>query len=353
MSKEDFDWSAFKRRVYIKNSSSKQLFLKWVTSRGLQEWFIKTSEYKEKNGKTRSSEAIAEVGNKYEWTFHNGSKVAGKILDLIPNEKFKFTFGKSDPDATKEVTVTVTFFDTNDGAGFDLLQENMVDSEFSKVNSFISCNMSWEFHLMNLKSLIESKHDLRKINGSRMHVDAPSAYPLENYSWTEFSVKEYIPADLETVFNYWAISGKITQWFIKEAEYISPDGQKRKNDEIIKTGDLYTWNFGKELTMKGKIIEVINNKFLHFTFGRKEPDSDEYVQVRVHFESVNGETQIKIYENNIADNSFGQVNYNLSCILGWSYYMTNLRSIVESGYDLREKDPVKDLETRSKTLNLQ
>ena len=205
MSKQEFNWTAFKRRVYIKNSSIEQLFLKWATSKGLQEWFIKISEYKDKSGMIKKSVTMAEVGDRYEWIFHTGSKVTGKILDLVPNKKFKFTFGKADPESTKEVTVTVTFFDTNDGAGFDLLQENMVDSNFSKVNYFISCNMGWEFHLMNLKSLLENNHDLRKKDGSRMHVDAPSAYPLENYSWTEFSVKEYIPADLETVFNYWVM----------------------------------------------------------------------------------------------------------------------------------------------------
>ena len=102
--------------------------------------------------------------------------------------------------------------------------------------------------------------------------------------------------------------------------------------------------------MKGKVLKVVKNKSIKFTFGKKEPESNEYVHVQVSFEELKGKTKITIFENNIADNTFGQVTYNLSCVLGWSYYMTNLRSIIESGYDLREKDPKKDLETRSKTL---
>ncbi len=43
-------------------------------------------------------------------------------------------------------------------------------------------------------------------------------------------------------------------------------------------------------------------------------------------------------EGNIADNEYGRVSYNLSCMVGWSYFMTNLRSLSESGFDYREKD---------------
>ena len=120
--------------------------------------------------------------------------------------------------------------------------------------------------------------------------------------------------------------------------------------EKIQSGDNYTWIFGSELTMKGKIIEAVEDDYIIFTFGKKESDSDEYVIVKVNFEQFEGGTRIKVYQSNIADNEFGQVTYNLSCILGWAYYMTNLRSIIESGLDLRETNPKKDLTTRSKTL---
>ena len=350
MQKQEYDWSSFTRRVYIKNITSEQLFKKWVTSKGLEEWFIKSCQYISPAGVRKKPEESAEVGDTYEWTFHNRSISKGTIRKVVKNKEFQFTFGKSDPNAENEVIVTVNFFDDQNGSGFDLKQEYMYESKYAKVNYYISCNMGWEFHMMNLKSTIEAEKDLRVIDGSRMHVDAPSAYPLDDYSWKEFTVREYVPTDVETAFNYWAKANKIIQWFIRKAEYTSNEGKEREGDEIIQTGDSYKWVFGSELTMNGTILEIDKNRLIRFTFGKKEPESDEYVQVKVTFKEKNGQTRITVFQNNIADSPFGQVTYNLSCVLGWSYYMTNLRSIIESGYDLRETDPKKDLETRSKTI---
>jgi len=60
--------------------------------------------------------------------------------------------------------------------------------------------------------------------------------------------------------------------------------------------------------------------------------------LRFHFLKKEGTTEIKLNQSNIADNEYGRVTYNLSCMVGWSYYLTNLRSLFESGFDYREKD---------------
>ena len=90
--------------------------------------------------------------------------------------------------------------------------------------------------------------------------------------------------------------------------------------------------------MKGKVLEVVPDSSFKFTIGKKEPDSDEDVIVNVSFSEKVGMTEIELTQNNIADNEYGRMNYNLSCVVGWSYFMTNLRSLFESGFDYREKD---------------
>ncbi len=208
----------------------------------------------------------------------------------------------------------------------------------SLVYYHISCNMGWAFHINNMKSIISCGHDLRVKGVKRMHVDAPSAYPLDDYEWTQFKQKEYIEAPLKEVFLKWTTPNGIMEWFLKDAEYESQDGTTRESNEVVKPNDKYTWQFYSGLVMKGKVLEVVSNSSFKFTFGKKEPGSDEDVVVNVTFNEKDGMTEIELAQGNIADNEYGRVSYNLSCMVGWSYFMTNLRSLFESGFDYREKD---------------
>lgn len=338
MIEKNYNWAYFKRRAYFNNSSKRELFRKWTTPAGITEWFIEFATYSASDGTIRKPDEVVQAGDKYKWIFHRGSEVEGKVLDVVEDDLFKFTFGKNDPGSDIDVTVTVTFYEENEKVWFDLLQDNMSDSKFGRVYYHISCNMGWAFHINNMKSILSSGHDLRVKGVKRMHVDAPSAYPLENYDWTQFKQKEYIKAPLKEVFLKWVTPKGITEWFIKDADYESSDGKKREAGEIVKPGDKYTWHFYSGLVMKGKVLQVVPNSTFKFTFGKKEPGSDEDVVVSIAFTEEGGMTNITLTQSNISNNEYGKVTYNLSCMVGWSYFMTNLRSIYESGFDYREKD---------------
>ena len=102
--------------------------------------------------------------------------------------------------------------------------------------------------------------------------------------------------------------------------------------------------------MNGKVLGVVQNSSFRFTFGKKESGSDADVIVNVAFKEESGMTKIALTQENIADNEYGKVKYNLSCMVGWSYFMTNLRSIFESGFDHREKDEQTAKETTAYSL---
>jgi uncharacterized protein YndB with AHSA1/START domain len=338
MTEKNYDWTYFKRRIYIDNSSKKELFRKWATLRGITEWFIEFAAYKGSDGTIRKPDEVVQPRDKYKWIFHRGSVVEGEVLEVVEDSLFKFSFGKKEPDSDEDVIVTVTFHAQDGKVWFDVLQDNMSDSKFGRVYSHISCNMGWIFHMNNLKSILTCGHDLRVKSAKRMHVDAPSAYPLEDYKWTEFKQKEYIKAPVKEVFLKWATPKGITEWFIKNAEYTSQDGKIRNENEIVKLGDNYTWHFYSGLVMKGTVLDVVPDSSFKFTFGKKEPGSDEDVIVNISFFKKDSMTEIELTQSNIADNEYGRVTYNLSCMVGWSYYMTNLRSLFEAGFDYREKE---------------
>jgi uncharacterized protein YndB with AHSA1/START domain len=351
MPEKKFDWTFFKRRIYINNCRSEDIFRKWATPHGLTEWFIAQAEYRAEDGISRKPDETVKANDRYKWTFHRGSVVNGTVLEVKKDELFRFTFGKNDIDSDEDVIVTVTIGKKNGRCFFDILQDNMAVSNYGRVYYYISCNMGWMFHMNNLKSLYEAGHDLRITGENRMHVDAPSGYPLAQYKWTEFTQKEYIKASRKAVFEYWVIPKNIVRWFITEADYKNDQGVVRNPGERIQPGDCYMWQFFQGIELNGKILEVIDEEYLSFTFGKKEPGSDENVVVDIRFftDTVD-RTRIELHQKNMADSEYGRVNYNMSCMIGWCYYLTNLRSLFESGYDLRERDPEIARQTRAYTL---
>jgi uncharacterized protein YndB with AHSA1/START domain len=346
-----FDWTYFRRRIYLNNCTREDLFKKWATPKGLTDWFIEKAEYNYGNNNLRKPDEIVQADDIYTWKFHKGSVVTGKVLEVSENFLFKFTFGKKEPHSNEDVIVTATIHETNGRCCCDILQENMSDSKYGRVNYYISCNMGWMFHMNNLKSIYETGHDLRVTGENRMHVDAPSGYPLDQYKWTEFRQIEYIKAPRDSVFEKWITAENIMKWFIAKASYEDSGSSVREPDEIIQAGDSYTWEFHQGIKMEGKILDVVENEYLSFTFGKKEPGSDEDVIVEIFFYSESHHrTRIELYQKNIADSEFGRVNYNLSCMTGWCYFLTNLRSLFESGYDLRETDKETAKEVQEYTL---
>jgi uncharacterized protein YndB with AHSA1/START domain len=351
MLKEKHDWTYFKRRIYIKNTSIDEIFRMCTTPKGLTEWYVQKTEFKDINGRLREQNETVRLGDTFKCTYHIGSSFEGEVLAVEKNKLLSFTFGENEPDSKDLVVVTFTFHQENDKIWLDILQDNMTDSNYSRVNNYISCNMGWYFHMSNLKSILENNYDLRVENVNRMHVDAPSGYPLENYQWTSFKVQEYFKTSKEELFQKWTSSSQIIQWFLKEAKYFTPNNKERSMNEKIEKDDKYVWKFYSGVEMGGEILDIVENSLLKFTFGKKMPDSDENVVVTVTFHD-DGEdhSRIEIFQENIADNEYGYVTYNLSCILGWSYFLTNLRSIFESGYDLREKNQQLESESRGYSL---
>jgi uncharacterized protein YndB with AHSA1/START domain len=352
MLKEKHDWTYFKRRIYLKNTSIKEIFRMCATPKGLTEWFIQKAEYKDGNGRLRNHNEVVKPGDTFKWTFHIGRTVEGEVLAVEDSKLFSFTFGENEPNSNDSVVVTFTFNEKNDRIFFDILQDKMTESNYSRVYNYISCNMGWYFHMNNMKSIIENEYDLRVENVNRMHVDAPSGYPLENYQWTSFKVQEYFKTTKEEVFQKWTSSNQIIQWFLKEAIFFTSNKEERSHNEKIEKGDNYIWKFHSGIEMSGKILDIVENSLLKFTFGKKMPDSDENVVVTVAFhDDADNFSRIEIFQENIADNEYGYVTYNLSCILGWSYFLTNLRSVFESGCDLREQNQQLESESRGYTLD--
>lgn len=172
----------------------------------------------------------------------------------------------------------------------------------------------------------------------------------QTHDWTCFRRQIFIKADCSTVFEAWTKAAKITEWFIAEATYTSPDARKRAADETVEAGDSYHWRWHQDLEIRGDILELIPNQKLRFTFGDKGDGSGEKIIVTVNFRDLGHETLLELQQNNIPDTDTAKVTWYLGCNMGWSFFMTNLKALLEHGADLRENDAERAYASRAISL---
>lgn len=159
-----------------------------------------------------------------------------------------------------------------------------------------------------------------------------------SYDWTQFKREVFIQADLPTVFQAWAKPAEITKWFIATATAVTPENKTRPASQMMQIGDRYHWQWHQELQANGTILDMCENERLQFTFGDKEPGSDEKIIVTVNFNDLGDRTSITLHQENLPDTEQGHVRWHMGCNMGWSFFMTNLKALLEHGVDLRETE---------------
>lgn len=153
---------------------------------------------------------------------------------------------------------------------------------------------------------------------------------MDKIDWTSFTRRIAYNVDSSTLFQHWVIQSNIEKWFLKNAHFFR-DGEMIAKDQVIQKGDTYKWSWhGSDNVAEGEILDIINDSQIKFTFLgcdvsvtiKKEMDVNiiELVQSKI---GVDEETKKNIY---------------VECTRGWTFYMTNLKSILEGGVDLRNKN---------------
>ncbi|MCY3412836.1 MAG: SRPBCC domain-containing protein [Candidatus Heimdallarchaeota archaeon] len=171
-----------------------------------------------------------------------------------------------------------------------------------------------------------------------------------SYSWDHFKRKVYIKAPLDEVYRAISTADGLVTWFIKNAEYTKNNGEIRQGDVGIQVGDQYYWRWHQNLETRGIVLKIVPQSLIEFTFGKKSKDSEENVVVRFEVDYKDGETIFSITQDNMGGELSDQALYHLSCNMGWSFFMTNMKAVLEYGIDLRETDEVRAYETRAVSL---
>jgi len=156
---------------------------------------------------------------------------------------------------------------------------------------------------------------------------------MQAYDWSFFLLRLPIRANGKTIFNCWTTQQGLENWFLRSAKFIRPDGSIRDANSSIEINDNYEWlwhGWADDVAEKGNILELSEN-FLKFSFGKAE-------NVSIIFKQEAGQNILELLQDEIPVDENSQIYYHLGCTKGWIFYLTNLKSILEGGIDLRNRD---------------
>jgi uncharacterized protein YndB with AHSA1/START domain len=152
--------------------------------------------------------------------------------------------------------------------------------------------------------------------------------------WSNFVVRINIRATRQQLYAAWASRKGMESWFLRQCEYINKEGVTKNAAEFSTTGDRYTfrWHGWPDETVEyGEVLDANGHDFFQFSFGKAGNCS-----VRILL--AGNEQIVELEQDSIPTDANGKLQYHVGCKTGWTFYLTNLKSIMEGGIDLRNKD---------------
>ncbi|HWB61907.1 MAG TPA: SRPBCC domain-containing protein [Chitinophagales bacterium] len=155
---------------------------------------------------------------------------------------------------------------------------------------------------------------------------------MSDYDWSRFTKRININAPVEQIYKAWATQAGLESWFLSKAAFNQAE-RLRSKIEFAQAGDTYQWTwFGYEdATDTGKVLAANGVNTFSFSF------AGECV-VTVTIKTESHETIVELTQDNIPTDEKSKVSKNINCQAGWVFYLTNLKAVLESGIDLRNKD---------------
>jgi len=155
-----------------------------------------------------------------------------------------------------------------------------------------------------------------------------------SYDWSKFTRKININAPVNAIYDAWTIPQQLEEWFLRSADFKRSDGTIREKIIHIRKGDTYSWlwhGHPDTIVEKGEVLIANEKDKLQFSF-----TAGGIVTVDIGMAA--GETIVMLTQENIPTDEKGKVSYHMGCMTGWTFYLANLKSYLEGGIDLRNKN---------------
>lgn len=153
-------------------------------------------------------------------------------------------------------------------------------------------------------------------------------------NWNEFTVRGSFKASAEEVYRRWATQEGIESWFLRSSVFKNEAGQERGRNDFAQAGDHFAWlwhGYDDDVVEHRSVLAANGKDFFQFTF-----TGDCVVSVSIQERS--GLTIVELKQDLIPDDDNSETNLFVHCQVGWTFYLANLKSVLEGGVDLRNKD---------------
>jgi hypothetical protein len=155
-----------------------------------------------------------------------------------------------------------------------------------------------------------------------------------SFDWSRFAVRINVAAPTGVLYNAWATRAGIEHWFLRVSEYKEPGGRLRGPAERVEKGDEYRWlwhGWPDDVVELGTILDCNGADWIRFSFGKAGDCSVTITQEEK-------ETIVELAQENIPTDDQGKQQWHIGCKTGWTFYLANLKSLLEGGIDLRNKN---------------
>ncbi|MCU0403913.1 MAG: SRPBCC domain-containing protein [Chitinophagaceae bacterium] len=152
--------------------------------------------------------------------------------------------------------------------------------------------------------------------------------------WNNFILRINVNATIESLYKVWATRSGMESWFLRESIYVRATGEEIDQGHCVKEGDGYTWRwygYPDEVTETGHILEANGKDVFAFSFGKAG-------NCKVRFYTEKGEQMVELVQSDIPDDEQSRFLYHIGCKTGWTFYLANLKSVLEGGIDLRNRN---------------
>ncbi|UZR99686.1 SRPBCC domain-containing protein [Chondrinema litorale] len=156
---------------------------------------------------------------------------------------------------------------------------------------------------------------------------------MEKSQWSKFKLRVNVQKEASTAYACWTNAEALESWFLRKAIFKDSAGNVRAANETVQEGDTYEWywhGYPDSVVEKGTVLKANGSNMFCFTFSKGCP-------VTISVYSEEGETIVELVESDLPTDETTKLQHFVGDSKGWIFYLTNLKSVLEGGIDLRNK----------------
>lgn len=154
-------------------------------------------------------------------------------------------------------------------------------------------------------------------------------------NWQKFTKRIPVKASLQAVYDAWTSQNALESWFLRFAGFTDSRGNERQRNEPVQAGDSFLWlwyGYDDNAREERQVITANGKDCFRFMFSGN-------CMVTVLVKEEEQETICELTQEISLEDDMQRMSIYLDCSAGWTFYLANLKSILEGGIDLRNRNP--------------